>query len=357
MCAPSRAPVVLSEAAAVATRLRRNPRHGRVWYRPARTEIPRAVVQAELVDRLYREGGPKHGLRQRKDAIDTLWRGYTHLRLRAQREGSGDYATTAEQTVVGLTFELSRRGAKAWDAAVTAGLEGHERREELLRRRGSAVTKLLDELAGAGLIVWGGERDNNGLWWRLRIRLLDPDDEERADWEPWMRGIDPPRVERDGRDGGKGPGAREPNAVELPAAKVYLARLYRGVEALTGHRPRLEAHQVAQLRTAVRRFAAHAAVRPAGTPGEPLEVLLAQIEHFARHDQGAWRGRSRALTATPASLRRAPAPPDSLFRAPREESPTLRLHRTVRLSSTSSSIQTFLRYRRSLQDGRARARG
>ena len=88
-----------------------------------------------------------HGLRQREDAIETLWRGYTYLRLRAQLEDSGDYATTAEQTIVGLSFELSRRGAKAWDPEVARGLKGSARRKELLRRRGSALTKLLNELA------------------------------------------------------------------------------------------------------------------------------------------------------------------------------------------------------------------
>ena len=310
MCARSRAPVVLPEAAAVASRLRRSPRQGRVWYQPARSEIPRAVVRADLVDRLYREGGPKHGLCQRSDAIDTLWRGYTYLRLRAQREGSGDYATTAEQTVVGLTFELSRRAAKAWDVAVAAGLEGHQRREELLRRRGSAVAKLLDELAGAGLIVWGGERDNNGLWWRLRIRLLDPDEEQPPDWEPWMRGIDPPRL-RDGRDGGKAPSAGEADSGGRAAAKVDLGGLYRRVEALTGHRPRLEGHQVAQLRTAVGRFAASAGARPAGTPCEPLEVLLVQVEHFAPREESAlaWAlARFDGYTRQLAARARASAP-------------------------------------------------
>lgn len=33
--------------------------------------------------------------------------------------------------------------------------------------------------------MWGGERDNNGLWWRLRIRLLDPN-EPQPTLEPWM---------------------------------------------------------------------------------------------------------------------------------------------------------------------------
>lgn len=269
----------------MASRLRRDPRRGRVWYPPARVEISRAVGRAELVDRLYREGGPKHGLRQRKDAIETLWRGYTYLRLRAQREGSGDFATTAEQTVVGLTFELSRRGAKAWDSTLAQGLEGNERREVLLRSRGSALSKLLDELARAGLLVWGGERDNHGLWWRLRIRLLEPEDEQPPDWEPWMRSIDPPVVAPAVR--GRAPGARDDDVRERSLAKVDLGRLYGRVEALTGHRPRLEARQVVQLRRAVQRFVANAAARPPGTPGEPLEVLLAQIEHFAPHDHGA----------------------------------------------------------------------
>ena len=212
----------------VASGLLRGPRQGRVWYPPARIEIPRAVGRAELVDRLYREGGPKHGLRQRKDAIETLWRGYTYLRLRAQREDSGDFATTAEQTVVGLEFELSRRGAKAWDLMVGQTLKGKARRGELLRRRGSALSKLLDELSGAGLLVWGGERDNHGLWWRLRIRLLDPDEEQPPDWEPWMRGLDAPEtaggMPRGGRAGHQVGGSE---VEERPLATVDLASLYR----------------------------------------------------------------------------------------------------------------------------------
>ena len=69
----------------MASGLLRDPRRGRFWYPPARAEIPRAVPRADLVDRLYREGGPKHGVRRRSDAIDTLWRGYEYLRIRASR--------------------------------------------------------------------------------------------------------------------------------------------------------------------------------------------------------------------------------------------------------------------------------
>jgi len=120
VCARSCAPKAPFAEDGMASGLLRNPKLGRVWYPPARVEIPRSVAREELVDLLYREGGPKEGLVQRADAIDTLWRGYTYLRLRAEREDSGDFATTAEQTIIGLTFELQRRAsatARGWRPA------------------------------------------------------------------------------------------------------------------------------------------------------------------------------------------------------------------------------------------------
>ena len=76
MCARSRALTTPVLERGMASAPLRGPHRGRSWYPPARAEIPRSVGRAELVERLYREGGPKHGLRQRADAIETLWRGY-----------------------------------------------------------------------------------------------------------------------------------------------------------------------------------------------------------------------------------------------------------------------------------------
>lgn len=103
-----------------------------------------------------------------------------------------------------------------------------------------------------------------------------------------MRAIGAPQSDSEAR-GGRGDvaGAGAPDVEQRPASAVDLGELYRRVEALTGHRPRLEARQVVQLRAAVRRCAAHVVARPAGTPAEPIEVLLAQIEHFAPRDERA----------------------------------------------------------------------
>ncbi|MCA1699534.1 MAG: hypothetical protein LC790_11805 [Actinobacteria bacterium] len=300
--------------------LLRNPRVGRLWYPPLREPLPRPVGREELVERAYAEGGPKHGVQPRGDAIDTLWRGYEYLRVRAGREDSADFATTAEQTILGLSYELSRRGAKAWDPTLGEGLEGKERRELLLHHRGRAMAKLLDELAGCGLLVWGGERDNNGLWWRLRIRLLDPD-APAPDPEPWMRGLAAPEDDPSGAGERRGGEADEQRTATAPAgssATVDLAELYDRVEALTGHRPALAAVQVVQLRTAVRRFGRHAEHRPAGVSGDPLAVLLAQLEHFAPDPATAlaWAlprfdGFTRRLEAASRAPGRAPSSPNS----------------------------------------------
>jgi len=265
----------------VASALRRNPKRGRVWYAPERRAVPRVVAREELASRAYGEGGPKHGLRRRRDAIETLVAGYRYLHVRAAREGSSDYACTAEDTILGLSYELSRRSAKAWDPALGLGLAPGERRELLLRHRGRALAKLLDELAGCGLLVWGGERDNNGLWWRLRVRLIDPDGPP-VEGEPWMRPSgrltdrEPDRDDQGGGDGTGGLcGAQEP--YERPAE---LEALYDRIAALGHPRPSFAAALEQRIVAATERFSAHVQHRPAGVAEDPWAVLTAQIEQF-----------------------------------------------------------------------------
>jgi hypothetical protein len=217
----------------------------------------------ELVDRAYAEGGPKHGIRRRRDAIETLAGGYRYLHIRAGREGSSDYACTAEQTIEGLTFELSRRPAKAWDPALAQGLTGSARRELLVHHRGRAMAKLLDELAGCGLVAWGGERDNNGLWWRLRIRLLDPD-EPTPTLEPWMRTAHLP-ASHDGT-GHQAPGA------------VLDLRTLQDAARAAGASRMLAPAEADRLRGSLRRFDRHVDHRPRGVAGDPMAVLLGQLE-------------------------------------------------------------------------------
>lgn len=153
----------------MASRLRRNPRHGRSWFRPAWKAIPRGIDRAELARRLYAPGGPKHGLRERRDVVDkrAILNGY--LRGRAKRERSGRWATTVGEMVRGLLPEMARLDAKPWDPAHRCGGD-----EELRHHYATALALLLDDLAAVGVLRWGGQRDNNGLWWRLEIELLDP---------------------------------------------------------------------------------------------------------------------------------------------------------------------------------------
>jgi hypothetical protein len=290
----------------VASALRRNPKRGRVWYAPERRAVPRLVAREELAGRAYGEGGPKHGLRRRRDAIETLVCGYRYLHVRAAREGSSDYACTAEDTILGLAHELSRRSAKAWDPGLGRGLAPGERRELLLRHRGRALAKLLDELAGCGLLVWGGERDNNGLWWRLRIRLLDPDGPP-AEAEPWMRPSGPltdPEPDRGHQGGGAGTdsarGAQE--AYQRPPA---LEALYDRIVALGHPRPSFTAALEQRIMAAAERFTAHSGHRPAGVAEDPWAVLSAQIEQFTADLDG--EPLARALPLFDALTRRMQA--------------------------------------------------
>jgi hypothetical protein len=167
-CAPP-----LDRSQAVPSRLRRNPRHGRSWFRPAWKPTPRGIDRGELARRLYAPGGPKHGLRERRDVVDkrAIVNGY--LRGRAKRERSGRWATTVAEMVRGLLPEMARLDAKPWDPAHRCGGD-----EELRHHYATALALLLDDLAAVGLLRWGGQRDNNGLWWRLEIELLDP-------WARW----------------------------------------------------------------------------------------------------------------------------------------------------------------------------
>jgi len=251
------------------SRLRRDPKRGRLWYAPPARPPVRMVGVDELADRAYGEGGPKHGVRRRRDAIDTLYVGYRYLHIRASREGSSDYACTVEQTIEGLTFELSRRGAKAWDPALGQGLTGTARRELLVHHRGRAMAKLLDELARCGLLVWGGERDNNGMWWRLRIRLLNPDQPPPA-LEPWMRSA-PLGGGRDGGEVEKHDGRRA-----LPGA-VDFTTLQDAARAAGASRM-LAPAEADRLRASIRRFGRHVEHRPRGVAAEPMAVLLAQLQ-------------------------------------------------------------------------------
>jgi hypothetical protein len=153
----------------VASPLRRNPKRGRQWFRPERKPIPRGIRRAELARRLYAPEGPKHGVRERRDVVDkrAIVNGY--LRARARRERSGRWATTVGETVRGMLPEMARLAAKPWDPAHRFGGD-----EELRHHYATALAVLLDDLAAVGVLRWGGQKDNNGLWWRLEIELVDP---------------------------------------------------------------------------------------------------------------------------------------------------------------------------------------
>ena len=223
----------------------------------------------ELADRAYGEGGPKHGVRRRRDAIETLATGYRYLHIRAAREDSSDYAATAEQTIEGLTFELSRRSAKAWDPTLGQKLAGSARRELLVHHRGRAMAKLLDELAGCGLLVWGGERDNNGLWWRLRIRLLDPD-EPQPMLEPWVRTAH--------LSASQGGGEAHNGNSQCPATGTVDFRALQDAAAAAGASRMLAPAEADRLRASLRRFNRNVEHRPRGVAAEPMAVLLAQLQ-------------------------------------------------------------------------------
>ncbi len=294
------------EGAVLASALRRDPKRGRAWYRPSRRAPVGMVAPAQLAERAYGEGGPKHGLRRRRDAIETLVCGYRYLHVRAAREQSSDYACTAEDTILGLAHELSRRSAKAWDPGLGRGLAPGERRELLLRHRGRALAKLLDELAGCGLLVWGGERDNNGLWWRLRIRLLDPDGPS-VEAEPWMRPSGRLTDAQAGNgDAGGGEGTDAPCGAQEPYERPpALGALYDRIVALGRDRPALSPGLEGRIVAATERFAAHASQRPAGVGNDPWAALAAQVEQFTTERDG--EPLARALPLFDALTRRMQA--------------------------------------------------
>ncbi len=330
--------------------LRRDPRKGREWYAPERQPIPRLATLTELVARAYGDEGPKAGVRPRRDTIETLVAGYRYLHVRAGRDGSGDFATTAGQTIDGLMHELSRRSAKRWDPRVGAGLEGRARQQRRIRKYGSAVVKMLDELAGCGLLVWGGERDNNGLWWRLRIRLLDPDGPpvERAAWmRPSPRLTEPPEGHPDrGLGGGEGDSAESAGAAADPENAPGLVALYDRLEQLGVGRPELSPALERRIVAAAARFRAHAEHRPAGVPEDPWAVLGAQIEQFTIDQDGHPLVRAlplldalarRMQTAAKNSSPSATGVPDSRNCAALYEPATARTTTPTRLPSALAS--------------------
>lgn len=187
-------------------RLRRDPKRGRVWYRLPRKPVPDAIDRDELARRLYTAGGPREGLRQRRDVIEKRALLYAYLCRRSRGERTGRWAGATSEVIYGLMPAMSELDAKPWDPTTIRG-----GKDELLYHYATIVARLLDDLAAIGLVRWGGARDNNGLWWRLEIELLD----DPWRWQPVSRSDGPEDVSAQ-PPGETLPSAREDGAERPP---------------------------------------------------------------------------------------------------------------------------------------------
>jgi hypothetical protein len=170
-------------ARALAVPLEHPSSHGRAvarrrWYRPAREPLPdepgRLVVCA-LLGRARRARGC---VTPGDDRLETrVYAVKRYLFRLGHAAGSGRFATSIEQLVVGLAPVMG------WGVVPRGGAE----RARFVRAHRKSVQRWLDDLQAAGVVAHEPERDNTGRWWRTQIVLLDTSTPDRHELDTAQR--------------------------------------------------------------------------------------------------------------------------------------------------------------------------